>query len=42
MVPSTGITDYALVCVKYAELIAAAGGGVLTGAPAKGNPPLDK
>jgi L-2-hydroxyglutarate oxidase len=36
VVPSTGITDYALVCVKYAELIEAAGGAVLTGAPAKG------
>jgi (S)-2-hydroxyglutarate dehydrogenase len=35
VVPSTGITDYALVCVKYAELIAAGGGAVLTGAPAK-------
>lgn len=29
-VPSTGITDYALVCQKYAALISAAGGTVLT------------
>jgi L-2-hydroxyglutarate oxidase len=31
VVPSTGTTDYALVCQKYAELIAANGGKVLTG-----------
>ena len=30
VVPSTGITDYALVCAKYAELIEANGGQVLT------------
>ena len=30
LVPSTGVTDYALVCEKYAELIAANGGSVLT------------
>jgi L-2-hydroxyglutarate oxidase len=35
IVPSTGITDYALVGQKYAELIAANGGTVLTSAPAK-------
>jgi (S)-2-hydroxyglutarate dehydrogenase len=29
-VPSTGITDYAAVCGKYAELIAAQGGSILT------------
>jgi (S)-2-hydroxyglutarate dehydrogenase len=34
VVPSTGITDYALVCEKYAELISAAGGTVLTSARA--------
>jgi (S)-2-hydroxyglutarate dehydrogenase len=34
VVPSTGTTDYAVVCAKYAELIAAAGGTVLTSAPA--------
>lgn len=32
LVPSTGITDYARVCEKYAELIAARGGTVLTAA----------
>jgi len=32
IVPSTGITDYALVSEKYAELITAAGGRVLTSA----------
>ncbi|HXJ87287.1 MAG TPA: L-2-hydroxyglutarate oxidase [Candidatus Binatia bacterium] len=32
VVPSTGITDFALVCEKYAELIAANGGTVLTSA----------
>jgi L-2-hydroxyglutarate oxidase LhgO len=30
LVPSTGITDYALVCEKYAELIRAQGGTILT------------
>jgi L-2-hydroxyglutarate oxidase LhgO len=30
VVPSTGITDYAAVCDKYAELIAASGGAILT------------
>ncbi len=30
VVPSTGITDYAVVCDKYAELIAARGGCLLT------------
>src|SRR5579864_1028521 len=34
VVPSTGTTDYALVCEKYAELISAAGGTVLTSARA--------
>jgi len=34
VVPRTGITDYALVCEKYAELISAAGGTVLTSARA--------
>lgn len=33
-VPQTGTTDYALVCEKYAELIANGGGEVLTGARA--------
>ena len=32
VVPSTGVTDYAVVCEKYAELISAAGGSVLTSA----------
>jgi (S)-2-hydroxyglutarate dehydrogenase len=31
-VPATGVTDYAAVCEKYAELISAAGGTVLTSA----------
>ena len=35
VVPSTGVTDYAVVCEKYAELIAAAGGSILLSAPAK-------
>ncbi len=35
-VPSTGVTDYALVCEKYAELISAAGGSVLTSAAVTG------
>jgi (S)-2-hydroxyglutarate dehydrogenase len=30
VVPSTGITDYAVVCGKYAELICAQGGTILT------------
>src|SRR5215472_5562944 len=34
VVPSTGVTDYAVVCQKYAELISANSGIVLTGAPA--------
>jgi (S)-2-hydroxyglutarate dehydrogenase len=33
VVPSTGITDYARVCEKYAELIAAQGGTILTSSP---------
>jgi L-2-hydroxyglutarate oxidase len=36
VVPSTGVTDYAAVCEKYAELISAAGGTVLTSAAATG------
>jgi (S)-2-hydroxyglutarate dehydrogenase len=36
VVPSTGITDYAVVCQKYAELISASGGTVLTSAAATG------
>jgi len=36
LVPSTGITDYAVVCEKYAELISASGGTVLTAAAATG------
>ncbi len=36
VVPSTGITDYAVVCEKYAELISARGGEVLTSAAATG------
>jgi len=34
VVPPTGVTDYALVCEKYAELISAGGGSVLTSAEA--------
>jgi (S)-2-hydroxyglutarate dehydrogenase len=34
VVPSTGITDYAQVCEKYADLIAAQGGTILTSSPA--------
>jgi L-2-hydroxyglutarate oxidase len=34
VVPSTGITDYAAVCEKYAQLISAGGGTVLTRAAA--------
>ena len=30
LVPSTGVTDYALVCEKYAQLIVASGGTVRT------------
>ncbi|HUA15514.1 MAG TPA: L-2-hydroxyglutarate oxidase [Verrucomicrobiae bacterium] len=36
VVPSTGITDYAAVCRKYAELIAERGSTVLTSAAAVG------
>jgi L-2-hydroxyglutarate oxidase LhgO len=36
VVPSTGITDYTVVCEKYAELISARGGTVLTSAAASG------
>ena len=36
VVPSTGITNYAVVCEKYAELISAGGGTVLTSAAATG------
>jgi len=36
VVPSTGVTDYALVCEKYAELIAARGGTVQTSAAVRG------
>ena len=36
VVPSTGITDYARVCEKYAELISAGGATVLTSAAATG------
>ena len=36
VVPSTGITDYAVVCEKYAELISANGGTVRTAAGATG------
>ena len=34
IVPSTGTTDYAVVCQRYAELITANGGKVLTGTSA--------
>ena len=34
VVPSTGTTDYAVVCQRYAELITANGGKVLTGTSA--------
>jgi L-2-hydroxyglutarate oxidase LhgO len=34
VVPSTGVTDYAAVCEKYAELITARGGAILTSAAA--------
>ena len=36
VVPSTGITDYAAVCAKYAELIQAQGGIIRTSAGMKG------
>jgi len=36
VVPSTGITNYAVVCDKYAELISAKGGAVKTSAGATG------
>jgi L-2-hydroxyglutarate oxidase len=36
IVPTTGITDYAVVCQKYAELITANGGTVQTSAAASG------
>ncbi len=36
VVPSTGITDYVRVCEKYAELINARGGTILTSAAATG------
>jgi (S)-2-hydroxyglutarate dehydrogenase len=36
VVPSTGITNYAAVCEKYADLISASGGTVLTSAAATG------
>jgi L-2-hydroxyglutarate oxidase len=36
VVPSTGITNYAVVCEKYADLISASGGTVLTSAAATG------
>ena len=36
VVPSTGTTDYAVVCEKYADLVTAAGGTVLTSAAATG------
>ena len=36
VVPATGITDYAVVCEKYSELISASGGTVLTSAAAMG------
>src|SRR5579864_4995783 len=35
-VPSTGVTDYAAVCQKYAELISAHGGTILTSAAVTG------
>jgi L-2-hydroxyglutarate oxidase len=36
VVPSTGVTDYTLVCEKYAALISAGGGTVLTSAAVTG------
>jgi len=38
-VPGTGITDYAIVCQKYAELITAQGGSVRTGTAMTGVKP---
>lgn len=35
-VPSTGITDFAQVCRKYADLIVARGGAILTSTPVRG------
>jgi len=35
-VPSTGITDYAVVCAKFAELIVKNGGEILTGCKVRG------
>ncbi len=35
-VPQTGVTDYAAVCAKYAELISAHGGSILTSAGVTG------
>src|SRR5205807_6764111 len=34
VVPSTGVTDYAVVCEKYAELISRSGGTIMTSAEA--------
>ncbi len=36
VVPSTGITNYAAVCEKYAELVSASGGTILTAAAVTG------
>ena len=36
VVPSTGVTDYALVCQKYAELISAIGSDIVTSARVTG------
>jgi L-2-hydroxyglutarate oxidase len=36
VVPATGITDFAVVCEKYAELVSAGGGTVLTSAAVTG------
>jgi L-2-hydroxyglutarate oxidase len=36
LVPSTGITDYGAVCEKYAQLVAAQGGTILTSTPVAG------
>jgi len=36
MVPSTGVTDYAMVCQKYAELITSTGGTIATSAQVTG------
>jgi L-2-hydroxyglutarate oxidase len=40
VVPSTGVTDYAMVCRKYAELIALNGGTVLTSTAATAIRPM--